>query len=183
MWSTPSTSSTRWSSIASLRCLTGARNRRRWDSGERVSNSATSAARSVRSRGTTKASVPSRSVTCSIISPPVPGPEPSQREGPGRTNAAPTRWVGAASGSVRPSSTRGPSPRSGLLRLPEDLRDLVDLGEQLVGLAGVELTLGAGGTGQLGGLVDQGVQLRVLLEVRGLEVVGPQHPEVVLDQL
>ena len=27
------------------------------------------------------------------------------------------------------------------------------------------------------------VQLRVLLEVRGLEVVGPEHPQVVLDQL
>ena len=39
------------------------------------------------------------------------------------------------------------------------------------------------GAGQLGGLVDELVQLRVLLEVRGLEVVGPQHPQVVLDQL
>ena len=46
-----------------------------------------------------------------------------------------------------------------------------------------ELTLGAGGAGELGGLVEQLVQLRVLLEVRRLEVVGPQHPEVVLDQL
>ena len=43
--------------------------------------------------------------------------------------------------------------------------------------------LGAGGAGELGGLVDQLVQLGVLLEVRGLEVVGPQHPQVVLDQL
>ena len=36
---------------------------------------------------------------------------------------------------------------------------------------------------ELGRLVDEGVQLRVLLEVRRLEVVGPQHPEVVLDEL
>src|SRR3712207_7348252 len=36
---------------------------------------------------------------------------------------------------------------------------------------------------ELGRLVEQRVQLRVLLEVRGLEVVGPQHPQVVLDQL
>ena len=43
--------------------------------------------------------------------------------------------------------------------------------------------LGAAGAGELGGLVEQVVQLRVLLEVRGLEVVGPQHPQVVLDQL
>ena len=32
-------------------------------------------------------------------------------------------------------------------------------------------------------LLNRLVQLRVLLEVRRLEVVGPQHPEVVLDQL
>ena len=31
--------------------------------------------------------------------------------------------------------------------------------------------------------LNSGVQLRVLLEVRRLEVVGPQHPQVVLDQL
>ena len=48
---------------------------------------------------------------------------------------------------------------------------------------GVHRALGAGSTGELGGLVDQLVQLGVLLEVRRLEVVGPQHPEVVLDQL
>ena len=55
--------------------------------------------------------------------------------------------------------------------------------EQLVGHGGVQLALRAGGAGELGGLVDQRVQLRVLLEVRRLEVVGPQHPEVVLDEL
>ena len=36
---------------------------------------------------------------------------------------------------------------------------------------------------QLGGLVEQPVQVRVLLEMRRLEVVGPQHPQVVLDEL
>ena len=50
-------------------------------------------------------------------------------------------------------------------------------------LAASDGALGAGRAGQLGGLVEQRVQLRVLLEVRGLEVVGPQHPQVVLDQL
>src|SRR6478735_8526248 len=141
MWSTPSTSSTRWSSIASLRCLTGARNRRRREcqaffSGRDLAGSV------ALGDSTALASLrPSSAVA---------------------TSQARSRLV-----------TRRPSLRSGLLRLPEDLRDLVDLGEQLVGLAGVELTLGAGGTGQLGGLVDQGVQLGVLLEVRGLEVVGP----------
>ena len=37
--------------------------------------------------------------------------------------------------------------------------------------------------GRLGGLPEQLVQLGVLLEVLGLEVVGPQHPQVVLDQV
>src|SRR6195952_1822416 len=88
-----------------------------------------------------------------------------------------------ASQARRRLQTKSPSLRSGLLRLPEDLGDLVDLGQQLVGLARVELALGTAGAGQLGGLVDELVELRVLLEVRGLEVVGPQHPQVVLDQL
>src|SRR3954462_1960258 len=74
-------------------------------------------------------------------------------------------------------------PSSGLLRLPEDLVDLGDLVEQLLRLAGVDAALAASGAGQLGGLVEQLVQLRVLLEVRRLEVVGPQHPQVVLDQV
>src|SRR5215467_13438528 len=72
---------------------------------------------------------------------------------------------------------------SALLGLPEDLVDLLDLGEQLVGLRHVDAALGAGRASQLGGLVEQRVQLRVLREVRGLEVVGPQYPQVVLDQL
>ena len=57
--------------MASLRCITGARNLRRRDSGASVSNSAASVALSVRSRGRTYASVPSRSLTSSIIAPPV----------------------------------------------------------------------------------------------------------------
>src|SRR5450756_2845388 len=43
--------------------------------------------------------------------------------------------------------------------------------------------LGATRAGELGGLVEQGVQLGVLLEVRWLEVVGPQHPQVMFDQV
>src|SRR6185437_13068634 len=62
----------------------------------------------------------------------------------------------------------------------------VDLGdgvEQCLALGRVDRTLAAGRAGLLGGLVEQLVELRVFLEVRGLEVVGPQHPQVVLDQL
>ena len=44
---------------------------------------------------------------------------------------------------------------SGLLGLPEDLGDLVDLGEQLVSHGDVERRLGAAGAGELGGLVHQ----------------------------
>src|SRR6266576_783238 len=71
---------------------------------------------------------------------------------------------------------------SALLRLPEDLADLLDLCEKLVRLGHVGAALGAGRARELGGLVEQRVELRVLLEVRGLEVVGPEHPQVVLDQ-
>src|SRR5690606_86464 len=81
------------------------------------------------------------------------------------------------------SSARACPGRSALLGLPEDLVDFGDLREQLVGDLDVHGRLGAGGPGQLGGLVEQLVQLRVLLEVGRLEVVGPQHPQVLLDQL
>src|SRR3954463_10480299 len=74
-------------------------------------------------------------------------------------------------------------PSSGLLRLPEDLVDLGDLLQQLLGLAGVDGALAAGSAGELRRLVEQLVELRVLLEVRRLEVVGPQHPQVVLHEL
>src|SRR4051794_13307569 len=73
--------------------------------------------------------------------------------------------------------------RSSLLRLPEDLVDLGDLVEQLLRLTRVDAALAAGSAGELRRLVEQLVQLRVLLEVRRLEVVRPQHPQVVLHQL
>ena len=57
-----------------------------------------------------------------------------------------------------------------LLGLPEDLGDLV------VGNCDVKRTLGATCTSELGGLVEQAVEIRVLLEVRCLEVVSPEHP-------
>src|SRR5205814_1046983 len=69
----------------------------------------------------------------------------------------------------------------GLLALPEDLVDLLDGLEQLVALLGVDAVLGL--AGQLGGLPEVLVEFGVLLEVLGLEVVGPQHPEVVLAEL
>src|SRR3954463_16358328 len=74
-------------------------------------------------------------------------------------------------------------PSSGLLRLPEDLVDLGDLLQQLLGLAGVDGALAARSAGELRRLVEQLVQVGVLLEVRRLEVVGPEHPEMVLHQL
>src|SRR3712207_7896577 len=63
----------------------------------------------------------------------------------------------------------GPSGRG--LRLPEDPVDLGDVVQQLLGLGRVHAALAAGGAGLLGRLVEQLVQLRVLLEGRGLEVV------------
>src|SRR6266702_8372324 len=85
--------------------------------------------------------------------------------------------------SRRWARDRGRRDRLGLLGLPEDLVDLLDLGQQFLRLGHVHAALGAGGARELGGLVEQLVQLRVLVEVRRLEVVGPQHPQVVLDQL
>src|SRR5947209_12411498 len=55
--------------------------------------------------------------------------------------------------------------------------DLGDVVQQLLALGRVHAALAAGGAGLLGGLVEQLVQLRVLLEVRGLEVVGPRSEE------
>src|SRR6478672_4996845 len=57
---------------------------------------------------------------------------------------------------------------SGGLGLLEDPVDLVDLVEQLLRLGGIEPALRAGCPGELGGLIEEGVQLGVLLEVRGL---------------
>src|SRR4051794_22071536 len=91
----------------------------------------------------------------------------------GRINDVPVTFPG-------PAVTLG---ALSLLGLPEDLVDLRDLLEQLLGFAWVDGALAAGRAGQLRGLVEQLVQVRVLLEVRWLEVVGPQHPQVVLHEL
>src|SRR5580700_3125757 len=115
---------------------------------------------------------------------------PVPRNTPRRPVGTPRRSAHAMKpGFHHPGAQRNPgfithaAPGSGLLGLPEDLVDLVDLAQQLVGLGHVRAALGASGPGQLGGLVEHLVQLRVLREVRRLEVVRPQHPQVVLDQL
>src|SRR5437764_3459680 len=82
-----------------------------------------------------------------------------------------------------PALARRYEARLALLRLPEDLVDLGDLLKQLLGLGRVDAALAAGRAGELGGLVEQLVQLRVLLEVRRLEVVGPEHPQMMLHEL
>jgi hypothetical protein len=95
-----------------------------------------------------------------------------------------SRWVRAGPAYfMREAGASLMKRASRLLGLPEDLGDLLDLSEQLLGHGRVDRALRARGAGQLGGLVEQRVQLRVLLEVRRLEVVGPEHPEVVLDEL
>src|SRR5580704_2554404 len=108
-----------------------------------------------------------------------------------RLHSTPARWIARSGPQPEPAGrapghARRPGGRdrgaSALLGLPEDLADLLDLAEQLVGHARVHAALGARGAGELGRLVEQRVQLRVLLKVRCLEVVGPQHPQVVLDQ-
>src|SRR4051794_40777150 len=88
------------------------------------------------------------------------------------TSVLPLRWVSC---SVRDSGSDAPASdpvsmwvivaamRSGLLGLPEDLGDLVDLREQVVGGLGVHIRLRPRATRELAGLVDQHVQLRVLL--------------------
>src|SRR5215469_6701645 len=75
------------------------------------------------------------------------------------------------------------SLRLGLLGLPEDLADFLNLAQQLVRFADVHVALGPGSAGHLGGVVEQLVQLRVLREVRRLEVVRPEHPQMVLNEL
>src|SRR5689334_12840217 len=64
----------------------------------------------------------------------------------------------------RPAPSRKTVPL-GLLGLPEDLGDLVDLRKQVVGDLSVQRALGTAGAGQLGRLVHELVQLGVLLEV------------------
>ena len=53
--------------------------------------------------------------------------------------------------------------------------------QQLLALRGVLALLRR--AGQLGGLPEHVVQVGVLLEVLGLEVVGPEHPQVVLHEV
>src|SRR3954471_17631703 len=108
----------------------------------------------------------------------------------GRGRTGQRRQVGDCRAAPEGDPAVGPLPaeEGGLssgcgLRLPEDLVDLGDVVQQLLALGGVHAALAAGRAGLLGGLVEQFVQLRVLLEVRRLEVVRPQHPQVVLDQV
>src|SRR3954469_12770276 len=67
------------------------------------------------------------------------------------------------------------------LGLPEDLRDLVDRVEQLLSLPRVLRLLRCAGF--LRRIPEQVVQVLVLLEVLRLEVVGPQHPQVLLHEV
>ena len=79
------------------------------------------------------------------------------------------RGTGAENRSPDANTTLGFS-------LPEDSCDLVDLSKKIIGDSRIEGALSAASPGEFRRLVEQLVQLRVLLEVRGLEVVGPQHP-------
>src|SRR5690606_928928 len=108
-----------------------------------------------------------------------PGPPTAARP---RMRRSARRAFAACPASASPYRTR-PTGRRLLLGLPEDLGDLVDLLQQLLGHLRVGAALGARGPRELRRLVDERVQLRVLLEVRRLEVVRPQHPEVFLHQL
>src|SRR3712207_3239523 len=143
------------------------------------------------SAATRPARVPRLRPAVTVYSTPVPGV--TARTSEVRTNSMPN---GPSSGGRDARDDNGrrarcspagvgavPEDSGGGLRLPEDLVDLGDVVQQLLALGGVHAALAAGGAGLLGRLVEQLVQLRVLLEVRGLEVVGPQHPQVVLDQV
>src|SRR5207253_2398215 len=67
------------------------------------------------------------------------------------------------------------------LRLPEHLRDLIDRVEELLALRGVVGLLGVAGF--LRRVPEQLVQVRILLEVLGLEVVRPEHPQMMLHEV
>src|SRR5437763_2609356 len=75
--------------------------------------------------------------------------------------------------SPRPFVDEPVRPRPLRLRLPEDLRDLVDRIQELLTLSRVLGLLRL--ARQLRGVPERVVQVRILLEVLGLEVVGPQH--------
>src|SRR5664279_69193 len=102
------------------------------------------------------------------------------------TGSLPMSWDLPTSWRGRPLP--GPAfdqhgPSGGCFCLLEDLVDLGNLLQELRPGGRVGRALYPAGAGELGGLVEQRVELRVLREVRGLEVVGPEHPEVVLDQV
>src|SRR5439155_26687152 len=81
---------------------------------------------------------------------------------------------GRAGGSCAPADPTRTRWRVLLLRFPEDPVDLFDEVEQALTLRRVlRLLRVAGG---FGGPPEEVVELRVRLEVLGLEVVGPQHP-------
>src|SRR6185437_2769608 len=82
------------------------------------------------------------------------------------------------------ASSGGSTVQAGLLLAAGALPHLVDLvyeGQQLLRVLEVERGLHL--RGLLGGLPEDVVQVRVLLEVLGLEIVVPQDVEVVLDQV
>src|SRR5215469_10654139 len=92
-----------------------------------------------------------------------------------RTPAGRFRFDGPTIGPAGRERPAGPvsAPGLGLLGLPEDLVDLFDLAEQLVGLGDLDGALCPGCTSQLGGFIEELVQLRILRKVRWLEIVGP----------
>src|SRR5262245_58723990 len=94
-----------------------------------------------------------------------------------RSIEAPRRGTGRS----RYTFSWPPGGRLALLGLPEHLVDLSDRVEQLLTLGRVGRLLRRARL--LGRRPEQVVQLRVLLEVSGGEVVGPEHPQVVLHEV
>src|SRR5579862_3904036 len=91
-------------------------------------------------------------------------------------------WIIATRLETMPLSPQCVGQRwSALLGFPEDAVDLLDRLKQPIGHRGVGRLLGL--ARRLGGLPEEVVELRVLLEVLGLEVVGPKHPQMVLDHV
>src|SRR5581483_7677588 len=99
-----------------------------------------------------------------------------------RIGVSPPETATAAGARPRrpPSSPPSPWTRSALAGLERRV-DLVDEPEQLVGDGHVGGLLGV--AGGLGGTPEEVVEVGHLLQVLGLEVVGPEHPEVMLDQV
>src|ERR687891_632223 len=140
--------------------------------------STTSPGRGRRYRRATRRRSPGRSV--GAIDRPRTSTTSSQRRAARRAAAAAIQI--SARGRIGSSGWAPADP--GLLRsaggLPH-LVDRVDHREQLLGRAGVERLLHL--RGLLGGLPEGLVEIRVLLEVLGLEVVVPEDVEVMLDEL